>query len=97
MNANDEISLTRDLLQLNTINPPGDERDCAHRVGRLLEDWDYAVEYYEYTDKRTSVIARLGASATKVPLCLTGQIDTSPPWRTRPMSTAGSRKSASRW
>jgi hypothetical protein len=28
MNANGEISLTRDLPQLNTINPPGDERDC---------------------------------------------------------------------
>jgi len=78
MNANDEISLTRDLLQLNTINPPGDERDCAHHLGRLLEDWGYAVEYHEYSDKRTSVIARLGASEAKAPLCLTGHIDTVP-------------------
>ena len=78
MNANDEISLTRDLLQLDTINPPGNERDCARRVGRLLEDWGYAVSYYEYADQRTSLIARLGGTDAKAPLCLTGHIDTVP-------------------
>lgn len=78
MNATDEIALTRDLLRLDTINPPGNERDCARRIGRLLEDWGYAVEYYEYADKRTSVIARLGGSDDKAPLCLTGHIDTVP-------------------
>jgi succinyl-diaminopimelate desuccinylase len=78
MNANDEISLTRDLLQLDTINPPGNERDCARRIGRLLEDWGYAVSYYEHADQRTSVIARLGGTDAKAPLCLTGHIDTVP-------------------
>src|SRR5688572_23601808 len=78
MNANDEIELTRDLLQLDTINPPGDERECAHRIGRLLQDWGYGVEFYEHADKRTSVIARLGGADAKAPLCLTGHIDTVP-------------------
>lgn len=78
MNASDEITLTRELLQLDTINPPGNERECAHRVGRLLQDWGYAVEYYEFADRRTSIIARLGASDAKAPLCLTGHIDTVP-------------------
>ena len=78
MNDKDEIALTRDLLQLDTINPPGDERECAHRIGRLLQDWGYAVEFYEHADKRTSVIARLGDSDAKAPLCLTGHIDTVP-------------------
>ena len=33
----DAISLTQKLLSLNTINPPGLERDCAEYLGKLLE------------------------------------------------------------
>ncbi len=90
MNAQDEVSLTRDLLQLDTINPPGDERECAHRVGRLLQDWGYQVDFHEHADKRASVIARLGGAESKAPLCLTGHIDTVPlgaaPWIHDPFS-----------
>jgi succinyl-diaminopimelate desuccinylase len=78
MKAHDEIALTRELLRLDTINPPGNERDCAHRIGRLLQDWGYAVDFYEYADRRTSLIARLGGSDSKAPICLTGHIDTVP-------------------
>ena len=71
----DAIALTRTLLQFDTINPPGRERDCARHAGAMLEQWGYKVEYHEYADSRTSVIARAGGSEAKKPLCLTGHLD----------------------
>jgi succinyl-diaminopimelate desuccinylase len=78
MNTQDAVSLTRDLLNFDTVNPPGRERDCAQHAGALLEQWGYKVEYHEFEDARTSVIARLGGSAAKAPLCLTGHLDVVP-------------------
>jgi succinyl-diaminopimelate desuccinylase len=74
----DAVALTRDLLRFETVNPPGRERDCARYAGALLEDWGYAVEYHEYDDARTSVIARAGGADAKPPLCLTGHLDVVP-------------------
>jgi succinyl-diaminopimelate desuccinylase len=78
MGAQDAISLTRELLRFDTVNPPGREQDCARHAGRLLEDWGYAVEYQEFEPGRTSVIARAGSSRAKAPLCLTGHLDVVP-------------------
>jgi succinyl-diaminopimelate desuccinylase len=74
----DAVSLTQSLLRFDTINPPGRERDCARYAGAMLEEWGYKVEYHEYADSRTSVIARAGASDRKAPLCLTGHLDVVP-------------------
>jgi succinyl-diaminopimelate desuccinylase len=78
MHEPDAISLTRTLLQFDTINPPGRERDCARHAGALLEAWGFRVEFHEYEDARTSVIARAGGSDAKPPLCLTGHLDVVP-------------------
>src|SRR5258708_6983981 len=74
----DAVSLTKSLLRFDTINPPGRERDCAHMAGDLLRDWGYSVEYFEYQEGRTSVVARAGGSERKAPLCLTGHLDVVP-------------------
>jgi succinyl-diaminopimelate desuccinylase len=88
MSGSDAVNLTRSLLQFDTVNPPGRERDCARYAGRLLEEWGYQVGYHEYEDTRTSVIARAGASERKMPLCLTGHLDVVPlgaqPWSRDP-------------
>ena len=78
MSTQDAVSLTRDLLRFDTVNPPGQERDCAHWAGALLQEWGYTVEYSEYEKDRTSVIARAGGKAGKDPLCLTGHLDVVP-------------------
>ena len=78
MTGQDAISLTRDLLRFDTINPPGRERDCARMAGTLLKDWGFAVEYFDYDEARTSVVARLGGADRKAPLCLTGHLDVVP-------------------
>ena len=87
----DPRALTRDLLAFNTINPPGQERACAHHLGAILEDAGYAVEYHEFADTRTSLIARIGgAPGGKPPICFTGHIDTVPlgatPWTRDPFN-----------
>jgi succinyl-diaminopimelate desuccinylase len=74
----DAVSLTRSLLQFDTVNPPGRERDCARYAGALLQEWGYKVDYHEYADSRTSVVARAGGSPAKAPLCLTGHLDVVP-------------------
>ena len=74
--APDPVALTRDLLRFDTINPPGQERECARHAGALLEGWGFSVDYHEYAEARTSVVARAGGSESKPPLCLTGHIDT---------------------
>src|SRR5258706_5321378 len=90
MPAQDAVSLTRALLAFDTVNPPGRERDCAHHAGALLEGWGYSVEYFEFADGRTSVIARAGGSESKAPLCLTGHLDVAPlgmrPWSKDPFN-----------
>ena len=44
----------------------------------MLEEWGFKVEYHEYEEGRTSVIARAGGSDAKPPLCLTGHLDVVP-------------------
>jgi succinyl-diaminopimelate desuccinylase len=83
MSSLDAVALTKELLRFDTVNPPGLERDCAHRAGKLLQDAGFKVEFSEYEKDRTSVIARAGGNAGggkggKDPLCLTGHLDVVP-------------------
>jgi succinyl-diaminopimelate desuccinylase len=78
MSAQDAVSLTRTLLRFDTVNPPGRERECARHAGAMLQEWGYKVDYHEYEDSRTSVIARAGGNDAGAPLCLTGHLDVVP-------------------
>jgi succinyl-diaminopimelate desuccinylase len=90
MVASDVVSLTRALVRMNTINPPGLEEPCARYLGALLEPAGFATRYHSYGAGRVSVIATIGGNASKPPLCLTGHIDTVPlgasPWRMDPFA-----------
>jgi succinyl-diaminopimelate desuccinylase len=76
--AIDPRGLTRELLAYNTINPPGMERACARYLGGILEQAGFAVEYHEFAESRTSLIARIGGDDARPPICFTGHIDTVP-------------------
>ncbi len=77
MRAPNPVTLTRDLLAFNTINPPGMERSCAQRLGKELEGAGFKVAYHEFAEDRTSFIATIGG-AEKPPICFTGHVDTVP-------------------
>jgi succinyl-diaminopimelate desuccinylase len=78
MTPQDAVSLTRSLLRFDTVNPPGRERDCARYAGAMLQEWGFDVQFFEYAEGRTSLVARAGGSDRKAPLCLTGHLDVVP-------------------
>ncbi len=88
--AQDALQLTTELVRINTVNPPGREEPCARRLGVLLEAAGFSTKYHSYGEGRVSVIATIGGSASKPPLCFTGHIDTVPlgaaPWRMDPFA-----------
>jgi succinyl-diaminopimelate desuccinylase len=87
MNA---VELTKKLIRMDTINPPGMEEACARFVGSLLEAAGFQTEYHSWSPKRASLVARIGKPSTKLPLCFTGHIDTVPlgaaPWNMDPFA-----------
>ena len=86
----DAVELTKQIVRMNTINPPGDEEACARVLGSLLESAGCEVAYHKLAEKRASLVARIGGSNDKAPLCLTGHIDTVPlgaaPWSKDPFA-----------
>src|SRR3954447_18309867 len=70
--------LTRELLAFNTINPPGMERACARHLGSILEAAGFRVAYHEFAEGRTSLVATIGGSDERAPICFTGHIDVVP-------------------
>ena len=74
----DALELTKQLVRMNTVNPPGDEEACARHLGAILEAADFDVAYHRMGDKRANLVARIGGEADKAPLCFTGHIDTVP-------------------
>lgn len=74
----DAVELTKRLVRMNTINPPGQEEQCARHLGALLEGAGFKVAYHELAPQRASLVATIGGAADKAPLCFTGHIDTVP-------------------
>jgi succinyl-diaminopimelate desuccinylase len=86
----DPRALTRELLAFDTINPPGMERACARHLGAMLEKAGFRVAFHEFAEARTSLIAQIGGSGDRPPICFTGHIDIVPlgsaPWSRDPFS-----------
>lgn len=84
------LELTRELLRMKTVNPPGDEEACAHRLGALLQDAGFSVAYHRMGERRANLVARIGGKTGAKPLCFTGHIDTVPlgaaPWHKDPFA-----------
>jgi succinyl-diaminopimelate desuccinylase len=77
-NSLSAIDLTKKLLAFNTVNPPGNERESARFVGGVLQSAGFTVDYYEFDEMRTSVVATKYFSPGKAPICFTGHLDTVP-------------------
>jgi len=74
----DPVQLTKELVRMNTINPPGHEESCARHLGALLENAGFRIRYHSYGETRVNLVASIGGTSSKPPLCLTGHIDTVP-------------------
>ena len=86
----DVISLTRELISFNTINPPGNESGIATMLGKLLADNGFEVCLPAYDTNRLHLVAEKGVSGPVAPLVLSGHFDTVPlgelKWTREPFS-----------
>lgn len=83
--------LTRDLLALRTVNPPGDEAPAIDLLARRLEAAGFATHLVELAPGRPNLIARLaGTDASAPALGFTGHLDVVPlgeaTWRRDPFA-----------
>lgn len=72
------ITLTRELISCNTINPPGNESELARYIGELLKDNFFDVEYAVFENDRLQLIAEKGVAGTQPPVVFSGHLDTVP-------------------
>jgi acetylornithine deacetylase/succinyl-diaminopimelate desuccinylase-like protein len=72
------LGLLKDLVRIDTTNPPGNERPAVDYVAGVLsrEGIDYQV--LESEPARASLVARLRGSGTKSPLLLSAHLDVVP-------------------
>jgi succinyl-diaminopimelate desuccinylase len=81
--------LTRDLVRLRSINPPGDEAACGNLLARILEAGGFRVSKHDLSPGRTNIVAWLDGSSDAEPFCMTGHMDTVPlgaaPWQHDPL------------
>jgi succinyl-diaminopimelate desuccinylase len=86
--SRDPVALARELLAFNTINPPGNEAECVRHLGHILEDAGFTARYYDFAERRTSVVATLPGTGPRPSICFTGHLDTVPlgaaPWTRDP-------------
>lgn len=85
------IKLTRDLIRINSENPPGDESEISAFVNSYLRKLGLKVRVYEFKKKRPNVVGILEGRNKKHSLLLTPHLDTVPAgksWHFNPFSAA---------
>lgn len=74
----DAVSLTKELIRIPSVNPPGDEERCARFTASVLESIGFKVALHEFGDKRFNLVADLRGSGNGDPIGFTGHFDTVP-------------------
>jgi succinyl-diaminopimelate desuccinylase len=61
MTSSPAVALTQALIRQNTVNPPGNEAQCAALVAERLEENGFTLTRIPLGEGRTNLIARLGS------------------------------------
>jgi succinyl-diaminopimelate desuccinylase len=82
------VGICRDLVRLQSVNPPGNEVAAAEYVATVLRRSGVGVELVKHSDTRASVLARLRGQGRAPALFYNGHLDTVPvgaeKWRNDP-------------
>ena len=76
----DAVALTRALVRIDSRNPtlspdaPG-ERNIAHMLGKILDEWGFSVSLSTSTEERPNLVATLGPPDTPA-MMFAGHLDT---------------------
>ncbi|HEX3596202.1 MAG TPA: M20/M25/M40 family metallo-hydrolase [Polyangiaceae bacterium] len=80
----------KQLIRIDTTNPPGNERAAADYLARTLEAEGIPFDIVESQPGRASIVARLRGTGEKPPLLLNGHLDVVPAdperWRHPPFA-----------
>lgn len=83
------LSLAQKLVQVDTVNPPGNESDAVRILAPLLMEAGFGVKEYNYGPNRSSLVAHKGKT-DQPSVILSGHLDTVPfgsqPWTMPPLS-----------
>ena len=69
----------RDLVAINTVNKPGNEKAAALYISRELERYNFKTEIQEVAEGRANVVASIGGSSNGNTVIFTGHLDVVPP------------------
>ena len=90
MLVSEVILLTQKLISMDSVNPPGNEAPVAKYIGRLLAENGFETDYIPYGDNRLHLVAKKNCSTGKIPVVLSGHLDTVPlgesAWNINPFS-----------
>jgi acetylornithine deacetylase/succinyl-diaminopimelate desuccinylase-like protein len=88
--ANETVELLQRLVRLDTVNPPGNEREAQEYLASVLSAAGFECELLGAQPQRPNLIARLRGAAQGPTLCYLGHVDTvladAQEWRHSPWS-----------
>jgi acetylornithine deacetylase/succinyl-diaminopimelate desuccinylase-like protein len=69
------VHFLRELVKIDTSNPPGNELKAANYIKTILDKEGIASEIFESAPGRGNIVARLKGNGSKRPLLLMGHLD----------------------
>jgi acetylornithine deacetylase/succinyl-diaminopimelate desuccinylase-like protein len=76
--GSEAVDLLRQLLRINTVNPPGNEEPAQQLLAETLTDAGFECELLAAEPERPNLVARLRGEGPGPTLCLLGHVDTVP-------------------
>lgn len=88
--ATDVVELTKALVRIDSINPPGNEEPCARWLKGFLEAQGFATQLIPFGARRYNLVAELRGRHPGPMLGFSGHMDTVPlggaPWTVGPLT-----------
>src|SRR4051812_38846976 len=88
--ASEALGYFKDLLRIDTTNPPGNERPAVEYLARVLGGAGIPFDIVASSPERANLVARLRGSGKKAPLLLSAHLDVVPAdaegWRHPPFA-----------
>lgn len=90
INKSQVVTLLQEMIRIDTVNPPGNEKELAEYLKIKLESFNIESDTIDLGNNRSNVIGRIKGSGKKKALLFNGHLDTVPPgdieWKYDPFS-----------
>ena len=74
----DAVELTKELIRIPSVNPPGDETACANYLADLLQQLGFETQLHSFGPGRFNLVAQVVGDGPGRPVGFTGHLDTVP-------------------